>query len=87
MRAALPRRCRSQAEVAAGEFGLGEFIPLLDERGASLFSQMADELPDSSELLFMALGWLAREGYVVVSLEGADYRVALRSARTEGSSR
>jgi len=60
----------------------GAIWQFLDERGASRFSQIADELPDSSELLFMALGWLVREGYVVVHHEGTDYRVALRNERT-----
>jgi len=61
----------------------GAIWQFLDERGTSLFSQMAEELPDSSELLLMALGWLAREGHVTVSPDGADYRVALRSSHRE----
>jgi len=59
----------------------GAIWQFLDEHGKSRLSEMVEDLRESEELLLMALGWLAREGYVVVSLEGADYRVALRNER------
>ena len=58
----------------------GAIWQFLDERGTSLFSQMVDTLQESPELLLMALGWLAREGYVLVSSDGAEFRITLRHA-------
>ncbi|MBI3021674.1 MAG: winged helix-turn-helix domain-containing protein [Candidatus Omnitrophica bacterium] len=68
------------------EIGLaaGSIWQFLDERGESRFSELVGCLGESEELLFMALGWLAREGYVVVNQEGADYRITLRSSRCQG---
>lgn len=65
------------------EIGLaaGAIWQFLDERGESRFSELAGRLGESEALLFMALGWLAREGYVVVNHEGTDYRLALRNER------
>lgn len=62
------------------EIGLaaGAIWQFLDERGESRFSELAGRLGESEALLFMALGWLAREGYVLVSCDGTDFRVALR---------
>lgn len=65
------------------EIGLaaGTIWQCLDERGESRFSELVGHLGESEELLFMALGWLAREGYVLVSRDGTDLRVALRPSR------
>ena len=58
----------------------GEIWHYLDEHGESLFSQMAKKLKRPKELALMSLGWLAREGHVVVRQDGTDMVVALRQA-------
>ena len=69
------------------EIGLaaGTIWQFLDERGESRLSDMARKLEESPEALLMALGWLAREGHVVVSQDGTDYRLSLRSVREQGT--
>ena len=56
----------------------GEIWHYLDEHGSVLFSKTVAGIDRSRELALMSLGWLAREGHVVVRQEGQDLRVELR---------
>lgn len=56
----------------------GEIWHYLDEHGEITFSQLKKSIDKPQSLLLMSLGWLAREGYVVVEQCGEDYKVALR---------
>lgn len=56
----------------------GEIWHDLDAHGASPFSQIFKRLNRSKELVLMSLGWLAREGHVLVRQEGQDFQVELR---------
>ena len=56
----------------------GEIWHYLDGHGDVAFSQLAVGIERPKELALMSLGWLAREGHVVVRQEGQDFRVALR---------
>ena len=56
----------------------GEIWHYLDEHGDALFSQMVAGIERPNELALMSLGWLAREGHVIVRQDGNDLRVALR---------
>ena len=56
----------------------GEIWHHLDEHGESAFSSMLKAIQRPKELILMSLGWLAREGHVLVQPVGADFRVALR---------
>ena len=56
----------------------GEIWHHLDEHPNSLFSQVVAGIDRPKELALMSLGWLSREGHVIVRQEGADLRVALR---------
>ena len=56
----------------------GEIWHYLDEHGEVLFSRLVSGIERSKELALMSLGWLAREGHVVVRQEGGDLRVVLR---------
>ena len=56
----------------------GEIWHYLDGHGEVVFSQLAAGIERPKELALMSLGWLAREGHVVVRQEGRDFRVALR---------
>ncbi|MBI3322046.1 MAG: winged helix-turn-helix domain-containing protein [Candidatus Omnitrophica bacterium] len=56
----------------------GEIWHDLDEHREVLFSQVVSSIGRSRELALMSLGWLAREGHVIVRQEGNDFRVDLR---------
>lgn len=56
----------------------GEIWHYLDEHGADTFSRVVASIGRPRELTLMSLGWLAREGHVVVRPEGQDFRVELR---------
>lgn len=57
----------------------GDIWHYLDEHGetASL-SRLASDIGGSKDILLMSLGWLAREGHIVLNQEGTDYKISLR---------
>ena len=56
----------------------GEIWHYLDKHGEVSFSAMVAGIKQPRDLALMSVGWLAREGHVVVREEGKDYRVSLR---------
>jgi len=56
----------------------GEIWHYLDEHGEVMFSRLVKGIERPNELALMSLGWLAREGHVVVQQEGKELRVSLR---------
>ena len=56
----------------------GEIWHYLDEHGESTFSQLKDGVDRPQNTLLMSLGWLAREGYVIVDQIPDDYKLVLR---------
>lgn len=56
----------------------GDIWHYLDDHGESLFSHLVEGINRPNELALMSLGWLAREGHVIVRQEGSEMRVALR---------
>ena len=56
----------------------GEIWHYLDGHKEALFSQVVVGIDRPKELALMSLGWLAREGHVIVRQEGKDLRVDLR---------
>ena len=58
----------------------GEIWHYLDGHSEVAFSQLAAGIDRPRELALMSLGWLAREGHVIVRQEGKELRVALRRA-------
>ncbi len=56
----------------------GEIWHYLDKHGEDSFSAMVTGVKQPRELAPMSVGWLAREGHVVIREEGKDYRVLLR---------
>ena len=56
----------------------GEIWHYLDKHGEVLFSQLVEGIGQSRELALMSVGWLAREGHVIVKEDGRDYQVSLR---------
>lgn len=56
----------------------GEIWHYLDAHGEVLFSDMARQMDRPKDLILMSLGWLAREGHVVLVNAAGGYRIALR---------
>lgn len=56
----------------------GEIWHYLDGHGEGLFSRMIRGIERPKDLALMSLGWLAREGHVIVRQEGDDLWVSLR---------
>jgi hypothetical protein len=55
----------------------GEIWHYLDEHGEVTLSQLSSGIDKPKQVILMSLGWLAREGHVV--LEGdKDYKIYLR---------
>lgn len=55
----------------------GEIWHYLDEHGPSELFSIAAGIDRPKDIILMSLGWLAREGHVVLEGEG-DYKVILR---------
>ena len=57
----------------------GEIWHYLDEHGNNVpFSRVISGIERPQELALMSLGWLAREGHVIVRQDGRDFSVELR---------
>lgn len=56
----------------------GEIWHYLDGHGGALFSSVVRGIERQRELALMSLGWLAREGHVIVQQDGKDLRIELR---------
>lgn len=58
----------------------GEIWHYLDEHGGGgTFAQLKQGVDRPQDTLLMSLGWLAREGYVVLEqLPQSDYKITLR---------
>ncbi len=56
----------------------GEIWHYLDEHGEASFARLASGIEQPKELALMSLGWLAREGHVIVRQDGNDFIVCLR---------
>ena len=56
----------------------GEIWHYLDAHGEVLFSDMARQIDKPRDILLMSLGWLAREGHVVVVAYEQNFKISLR---------
>ena len=56
----------------------GDIWHYLDQHGRSSLSQMARGIDTDQDRVLMSIGWLAREGHIVVEKTGADFQVWLR---------
>jgi len=56
----------------------GEIWHFLDEHGPSTLSALTKSGDRPRDWLLMSMGWLAREGHVLVKQQGKDYTVELR---------
>lgn len=55
----------------------GDIWHFLDEQGEVTLDKLVRGIGKPKDLLLMSLGWLAREGHVVVSEDNSTYRAAL----------
>jgi hypothetical protein len=67
-------------EPVITEIGItaGDIWHYLDAHGPGTLSRLVRDLDKPRELVLMSVGWLAREGHVILTSEGKDHRVALR---------
>lgn len=56
----------------------GDIWHYLDSRGEVLFSEMVRNVGAPRDILLMSVGWLAREGHVVLIKLDGDYKMSLR---------
>lgn len=56
----------------------GDIWHYLDEYGKSNLSQIVREIDTERDRVLMSIGWLAREGHVIVEGKSPDYQVCLR---------
>ena len=58
----------------------GEIWHYLDQNGESELSRLTSGIDRSDEIILMSLGWLAREGHVVLKNEAHTYKIFLRKS-------
>lgn len=65
------------------EIGLvaGDVWRILDETGRLEFSEISSRTDHGEELLFMAIGWLCREGHIVLMRQNKKMRLELRAKK------
>lgn len=56
----------------------GEIWHFLDQHGEVLLSDLVRGVDKPRDNILMSLGWLAREGHVILQQTNGDYRVSLR---------
>lgn len=56
----------------------GDIWYYLDQHGVASLSVLAKGIDKSRDNVLMSLGWLAREGHVLLEQAGNDYKVSLR---------
>ncbi len=56
----------------------GDIWHYLEEHGKSSLSDIVRSIDTERERVLMSIGWLAREGHLIVEKSGPDYTVYLR---------
>lgn len=56
----------------------GDIWHYLENHEGVTFEELAKHIPKSANLILMGLGWLAREGHVIVEEKDGIYKVSLR---------
>ena len=56
----------------------GDIWHYLDQHGEALLSELVKSVEKPRDNILMSLGWLAREGHVILQQVGSDYKVSLR---------
>ena len=56
----------------------GEIWHYLDNNGETLFSDLVKGIGRDRDITLMSLGWLGREGHIILSKEENNYKILLR---------
>ncbi len=56
----------------------GDIWHYLDEHGKSYLKDIVQGIAKEYDIALMSIGWLAREGHVIVDCSSPDYQVYLR---------
>ena len=56
----------------------GDIWHYLDQHKTSMLSQLVKSIDKKRDVALMSLGWLAREGHVILEETGGDYKITLR---------
>ena len=56
----------------------GDIWHYLDQHKSCTLKQLEKAVERDHNLILMSLGWLAREGHVIMESEGNDYKITLR---------
>ncbi|MDD4954383.1 MAG: winged helix-turn-helix domain-containing protein [Candidatus Omnitrophica bacterium] len=56
----------------------GDIWHFLDQHGEATLTELTKGIDKSRDNVLMSLGWLAREGHVLLRLAGDEYRISLR---------
>ena len=56
----------------------GDIWHYLDQNKNSTLKQIIAGIDKKRDVVLMSLGWLAREGHVILEEQGGDYKITLR---------
>ena len=65
--------------ISITEIGItaGEVWRYLDDKGSATLDDLCRDIGKPRDLFLMSLGWLAREGYIILQSDGTGYRATL----------
>ena len=58
----------------------GEIWHYLDQHGEVMLTDLAKGIGSDINITLMSVGWLGREGHVIVSKEKGNYKIQLRKS-------
>lgn len=56
----------------------GEVWHYLDEHGKSMLENLLQAIDKHRDIVLMSVGWLAREGHVILTGQGPNFEICLR---------
>jgi len=56
----------------------GEIWHYLDQKEFAWLEDLAKDIDKPKEYILMSLGWLAREGHILMQKENKDFKISLR---------
>ena len=56
----------------------GDIWHYLDQHRTCSLTQLVKGIDKEKSVVFMSLGWLAREGHIILEREGSDFKITLR---------